>query len=270
MEERKKVILTGIIFILIIILGVVGYYLFFRGGKGAPSAEKMPEQPSAQAPLEESLKEKEKGLPEFAQVKLDKSDESVRQLAKDLSSHPKLSSWLMSKDLIRKFTAAVDNIANGLSPHPQIDFFSPKGEFKIFKIKGFPYIDPDSYHRYDQVADVFLSLNAEECVKLYRGVKPLIQQAYQDLGYPDEDFENTLFRAIEELLKVPVVEKDILLKRKVVTYMMADSRLENLSEAQKHLLRMGPENVHIIQDKLREVAAALGFPKERLPRPKTY
>lgn len=270
MEEKKKVILAGLVFILIVILGVAIYYIFFHGGKEGPSPQEISEKPSAQAPLEESLKEKEKELTEFAQVKLDKSDEIVRELAKELSSHPKLAVWLMSKDLIRKFTAAVDNIANGSSPNPQIDFFSPKGGFKILKREGLYYLDPESYHRYDLVADVFLSLDTEGCLKLYRKLKPLIQKAYRDLGYPSEDFQKTLSRAIIELLKVPVVEGDILLDKKVVTYMMADSRLENLSEAQKHLLRMGPENIHIIQEKLREIASGLGIPEEQLPQPRTY
>lgn len=270
MEEKKKVIFSGIVFILIIILGVAIYYFFFHRGKEAPSAQEITEKPSALAPSEESLEEREKELAEFAQVELDKSDDLVSGLAKELSSHPNLAAWLMSKDLIRKFTAAVDNIANGLSPHPQIDFFFPKGNFKVLQRKSLFYLDPESYHRYDLIADVFLSLDTEGCVKLYRQFKPLIQGAYQDLGYPAEDFQKTLSRAIVELLKVPVVEGDILLEKKVVTFMMADSRLENLSEAQKHLLRMGPENVHIIQEKLREMATGLGVPRERLPQPKTY
>ena len=265
MEEKKKVILTGLIFFLVVILGVAIYYFFFQRGKEAPTGE-IAEKPPAQAPLEEFLREKEKELLELAQVELDKSDELVRNLAKELSSHPKLAAWLISKDLIRKFTAGVDNIANGLSPNPQIDFFSIKEDFKVLKREGLYYLDPESYHRYDLVADVFLSLDTEGCVKLYRQLKPLIQDAYRDLGYPAEDFQKTLVRAIEELLNVPVVERDILVEKKIVTYMMSDSRLENLSETQKHLLRMGPENVHIIQEKLREMAAGLGIPREKLPR----
>jgi hypothetical protein len=38
-----------------------------------------------------------------------------------------------------------------------------------------------------------------------------------------------------------------------------DPDLENLTAAQKHLLRMGPENIRVIQAKLREIAQALGF-----------
>jgi hypothetical protein len=50
-----------------------------------------------------------------------------------------------------------------------------------------------------------------------------------------------------------------------VLYQFTDPRLERLSGAQKQLLRMGPRNVRIVQDKLREVARALRIPADRLP-----
>ena len=62
-----------------------------------------------------------------------------------------------------------------------------------------------------------------------------------------------------ELLKVPVVEENNKLHKKVVTYMLANSEFENLSAAQKHLLRMGPDNMRLIQGNLRTMALSLGF-----------
>jgi hypothetical protein len=269
MEENRKVIITGIIFILVVAAAVVVYFLFIRGGKGAPVEEVTAKAPQ-QVSLDEALKGKEEVITEFAQMELDKSDDSIREQIKELSSHPKLARWLMTKDIIRKFTAAVDNIANGLSPIPQIDFFTPGGEFEVTKRNGDYKIDSKSFRRYDSVADAFLSLNTEGCLKLYRQAKPLIQKAYIELGYPTKDFDETLLRAMVELLKVPIVEGDMVVKKGVVTYIYADSRLEKLSEAQKHLLRMGPENVRIIQEKLRELASEFGFPQDKLPSPETY
>lgn len=271
MKENKKVILTGIIFIAILVLVLVVYYfLIYSRPKEAPPVQEVLEEKPAQVPSEKPVSEEEKEIPELISVELDKSDEFVRNLAKELSSHPKLVSWLVTKDLVRKFTAAVDNIANGLSPRPQIDFFIPKDYFKIVEKGGSYYEDPSNYDRYNAVADVFLSLNAKRCASFYRQLKPLIQEAYQDLGYPEEDFHKTLTRAIVELLKVPVVDGDIVLVKKVITYMMANPELENLSQAQKHLLRMGPENVRIIQEKLREIAIALEIPESQLPRSKVF
>jgi hypothetical protein len=39
-----------------------------------------------------------------------------------------------------------------------------------------------------------------------------------------------------------------------------------LSPAQKHLLRFGPDNARVVKQALRNLAEALGIPKERLPQ----
>ncbi len=256
MEEQKKVIVAGIIFVSLIVAAAFIYYFFIYS---KPQESEEATQIVQEQPVVEEKVQSEEEKVEPLDVSLDESDVLVRKLVEELSSHPKLAMWLMSEELIRKFVAAVDNVANGQSPVPQIDFFKPDGEFKVVEEVGEYFLDPESYKRYDLVAEVFASLDSKGCVTLYRQLKPAIQEAYKDLGYPDTEFDNTLKKAFMELLKVPVVKQDIQLEKKVVTYTMVDTDLESLSSAQKHLLRMGPDNVRVIQGKLREMAEFLGF-----------
>jgi len=262
MEDTRKVIFVGVAFLVVVAVAVGIYYFFVYDRSEEPiPVEEVTEEIPAQVP--EEIEEEEI---EPLQVELDESDSLIRELAKNLSSHKKFAEWLQTKDLTRKFTAAVDNIADGLSPRYQIDFFSSEGDFEVERREGIFYLDPESYSRYDRVADVFLSLNTKQCVRFYKRSMPLIQKAYRDLGYPDEDFNKTLTRAIIVLLKVPIVERDIALRKKVVTYMYSNPELEHLNDAQKHLLRMGPENMQIIQEKLRAIALELGIPEYQLPK----
>lgn len=256
MEEQKKVIIAGVIFVLLIAAAAIIYYFFIysKPQEAVETAEIAEEQPV----VEEKVQTGEEKI-EPLDVNLDESDELVRKLAAELSSHPKLAVWLMSGELIRKFVAAVDNIANGHSPGPQIDFFKPEEKFSVIDELGEYYIDPKSYGRYDIVAEVFVSLDSKGCVTLYKQLTPAIQEAYKDLGYPNADFNDTLRKAIMELLKVPDVQENIKVEKDVVTYKMVDSGLEALSPAQKNLLRMGPDNVRAIQGKLRSFALSLGF-----------
>ncbi|MBM3285416.1 MAG: DUF3014 domain-containing protein [Candidatus Aminicenantes bacterium] len=268
MEESRKVVQTAVgILLLLIVAAALFYFLVYKKAGPTPEPQEMLAPPVT---AEEPALVEEKQLPSIPPVELDRSDDLVRQLAKELSSHPKVELWLKSRDLIRRFTAAVDNIANGLSPSPHIDFFVPEGDFRVIKRGDFFYADPDGYSRYDAVVDVFISLDSRKSVQLFRSLKPVFQEAYRDLGYPNQDFEDTLFRAMDELLRTPVVEGDIRLEKAVLNYLMADPVLEGLSDAQKHLLRMGPENVGAVQAKLREMAAALGIPESRLPRQRPY
>jgi hypothetical protein len=256
MEEQKKVLLAGIIFVVIIVLGAAIYYFFIHQRSEQP--EDITKVAQEQIPTQEEVKPEEEKV-EPLQIDLDESDELIRKLVGELSSHPELAAWLMTDDVIRKFVAAVDNIASGHSPRPQIDFFKPQGNFQVAEEGGDYFIDPESYKRYGIVTEVFLSLDTKGCVTLYKQLQPAIQEAYQDLGYPDRDFHTTVKKAIGELLKTPVLEENIQVDKEVITYRMLDSELESLSQAQKHLLRLGPENVRKIQTKLRNIAQALGF-----------
>ena len=96
------------------------------------------------------------------------------------------------------------------------------------------------------------------------------QEAYNELGYPGVDFDDTLVRAMSELLETPVVDGPIGLEQKVLSYAMTDETLEALSPAQKQLVRLGPKGVQAVHDKIRQVAALLGVASSRLPQSKAH
>jgi hypothetical protein len=268
MEDTKKVILIGVGIILLLAVAAGVYYLVSHNVK-KPAEDKSLQTPVPPATEGTAPPTSLEAL-NLPSLELDKSDEILRRLAQDISSHPWLSAWMKTREIIRKFVAAVDNVANGLSPKSQVDFFAPKGEFKAIRREGGLVIVQASYDRYNPVADVIISLDAKASARLYNALKPILQQAYAELGYPDADFHDTLTQAIAELLSTPVVEGRVLLEKKIASYAYVDETLEKLSQAQKQFLRMGPDNVQIIQTKLRELAVACGIPDYRLPKSRIY
>jgi hypothetical protein len=270
MEKQKIAILILVVFIILGSAGFSIYYLYFykKAQETAAPANVVKEKEPEPEPSETVFKEAEPV--DFLNITLDNSDEAIAKFARRLSPHPQLATWLKQKNLIRKFTLVIDNIVHNASPRKHIPFLAPKGDFQVVEKNGLLRINPDSYNRYNLLADVFSSLDAEECANLYRQAKPLIQQAYRELGYPTENFDNTFTKAIIILLKTPVVEGDIYVERKVIAYKMIDAKLEQLSPPQKHLLRMGAENVRKIQRTLRRIALALGIPENQLPELKVY
>ncbi|MBP7705864.1 MAG: DUF3014 domain-containing protein [Candidatus Aminicenantes bacterium] len=206
----------------------------------------------------------------FPPVGLGASDAAVREFAAVLSADPEFARWLLSKDLVRTFVVSVDNVANGLSPKSHIGFFAPEGGFRVTRTRTGTLVDPASYARYEPVAAVVRSLDAVAAARLYRAVKPLLQEAYAELGYPGVDFDDTLVRAMGEVLGAPVVDGPVLLEQKVLSYAMTDPSLEALSPAQKQVLRLGPKGVAAVHAKIRELAAALGIAPARLPKPAAY
>jgi hypothetical protein len=270
-NEPKKVRGLAIAILVVLAAVVAVYYFVFMKKPGVPAASQAPPAESVVPAGDEKTPGAGIGEPlAFPAVALGESDPSVRDFAAALSTNPEFAKWLLTKDLVRKFVVAVDNVANGLSPKPHIDFFSPSGQFRVVRTKEGTLVDEASYSRYNPVVDVVLSVDAVAAARLYRAVKPLLQEAYRDLGYPGVDFEDTLVRAMAELLGTPVVEGPVVLEKKILSYAMTDETLEAFSPAQKQLFRLGPKGVRAVHGKIRELAAALGVPESRLPQTKTY
>jgi hypothetical protein len=94
---------------------------------------------------------------------------------------------------------------------------------------------------------------------VHRALAPLFAQAYAQIGRDRSDFDAALAAAFGELLRTPVRDGEPELVAGIRSYRFADPELEELSPAQKDLLRMGPGNARLVQAKLRELAAALGL-----------
>jgi hypothetical protein len=268
-EPRKVWGLAAAILAILVAAAALYYFVFMKRTK--PPAEPAPAAETVLPAEGEKAPGGPAGEPlAFPAVGLGESDPAVREFAAALSTNPDFVKWLLTKDLVRKFVVSVDNVANGLSPRPHIDFFAPEGAFRVARTKEGTVIDPAAYARYGPVVRIALSLDATAAARLYRAVKPLIKEAYDELGYPGVDFDDTLVRAMGELLETPVVEGRIKLEKKILSYAMTDATLEALSPAQKQLLRLGPDGVRAVHGKIKELAAALGIPDSRLPRTRTY
>lgn len=196
--------------------------------------------------------------PAVALPPLDASDAFVRGIAQALSAHPELARWLGRTALVRTLTAVVDNVENGESPRPHLEFLAPKQRFAAQRRPPRQIVpDPKGFAGYDAFADAVASVDAQAAVAAYRTLAPLFEAAYVDLGHPGGGFEQALGRAIQALVAVPVLREDAALVPHAIGFRYADPGLEGLSAAQKQLLRIGPRNVRIVQGKLKELAAAL-------------
>jgi hypothetical protein len=270
-EEPRKVLGLALAALAVLAAAAALVYVLVlkKPEKPAPA---IPAVPETAAP---AVEDKAAAVPgpeplAFPAVSLAASDAAVRDFAAALSADPEFAKWLLTKDLIRKFVVSVDNLANGLSPKSHIDFFAPKGEFRVARTKRGTFVDPASYARYAAVAGIIQSFDAAAAARLYRAVDPLIQEAYNELGYPGVDFDDTLVRAMGELLETPVVEGPVRVEPKVLSFAMTDPVLEGLSAAQKQLLRLGPKGVQAAHDKVLALAAALGIATSKLPPPRTH
>jgi hypothetical protein len=190
---------------------------------------------------------------------LGESDALVRQLVGALSAHPVLAAWLTTDQLIRNFTVSVMNVADGEAPSGHLSVIKPDTRFQVVRKHGRTCIDPRSYSRFDGHAAAIAGLDPAGAARLYLTLKPRIEEAYRELAGVDASFDRALTAAIAELLRTPIVEGDVALEPRTAGYAYADPSLESRSRAQQQLLRMGPDNVRQVQEKLRAIAQELGI-----------
>lgn len=186
---------------------------------------------------------------------LNESDEVVVARMDELLSD-QVMSLMVTDDLIRRGVVYVDNIAKGKVALSHAPVERPKESFKV--IEGdILTIDPNSYERYTPYVKLFTSLSAAQVIRMYDEYKPLINEAYAEIGYEGDAFTGTLEEAIDVLLDTPEPKGEMPLVRNSVTYQYAYSEWENLPDAQKQLLRMGPENMKKVKAALRNIKAEL-------------
>lgn len=256
MPTYQRIVWIGLAVTAIAVL-VLGYFLFLapeaeKKGPTVPELQALAKMPAAGAAGELD----EPGIAPL-DLDLDKSDDPVRDLVEAAGIPAAMKGWLEHKEIVRTVVAAVDSIARGESPAAQLPFLAPEGKFVVRVQDGTFWLDPQSYRRYDPLVGVFIAIPDKTWIAWYKKLRPTLEKAFRELGYPGVTFAQRVQQAIEQLTQVPLPQKQVALEKKVLSYAFADASLESLNPAQKHLLRLGPDNAARIQKKLLALAAAL-------------
>ena len=251
---------TGLIITIVVLLvALVAAYLFLR--RAPVESVRQDTAKPTEVPVQHEAEQA------IVLPPLDETDALVRHMVEKLSTHPAVAAWLTTNGLLLNFVVVTSRIAGGVTPVAELKAVGPIARVRPRKAGDDLFIDPASYRRYDRYAAAVSSLDARGTARLYTTLKPRITEAHERVAPNGGEFDRVLERAIIEMLEVPVVEGNVELVPHGTVYAFADERLQALTAAQKQLLRMGPQNVRIVQAKLREIASALGIPASRLPPP---
>lgn len=209
----------------------------------------IPELTSAQElPLVEV--EPAKALPQ-----LNDSDLSVKTQLSQYFAKQTLK-LVVQDDMIRRFVVYVDNIGKGKIAKKHSPIIEPQNSFTV--VEGdILTIAPQSYERYTPFVELFTSMTPQQAVNFYKEYKPLFDEAYEEIGYQERDFDEAVFDAIDMVLTTPIVTGNVPLLSESVVYKYAYSEWEQLPEAQKQLLRMGAKNVRKVKSALKGIKTFL-------------
>lgn len=193
---------------------------------------------------------------------LGESDEKIKEILSRNFGGNLLDHILTQTGLVHRFVVTVDSLPRKKLP-TKYRFLPPAaGKFLVKKDpSGKIILDQDNFSRYDEFIHLLNTVDAEQFVRWYKHFYPLIQQAYDELGYKNRYFNDRFIFVIDHLLETPTIDDPIRLAQPHVFYQYADPALEALSAGQKILLRIGPANMAIVKAKLTKIRRALAAPE---------
>jgi hypothetical protein len=189
---------------------------------------------------------------------LNQSDDFVRERIPEAVPAP----WREREDLLRRAAVVLENATRGEIPRRQLSFIAPDGSYPVRKVEvpgaDRPrfFVDPAGFSRYDRYLDMLEALPPEDMALLLEDTAPLIGEALAELG-TQVTVNEAILEAVDQMLAVPVLRGEVELVQPKVLFEYADPALEGLTDVQKQVLRMGPDNVERLQAYLRTMRAGL-------------
>lgn len=270
-SDRSGVPPIPVLAVIVLVVGL-GVWVFFGRSVDGPEAPPPPPvvapaplpapEPVAAAPdipLPEPAPEPTpapRSPPEPALTMQDSDGPLRNALAPVLDSHL-LASAVQADNLVERGTAVIDGLSRGTARHKLLPLAPPAGKFPVAMEGSQALMDPAGYRRYTPYVDAIEALDVAALVRLFDRFRPLLEEAYAQLGYDADQFDNALVGALDRITEAPTREGPIEVRKVEAVYKYEDADLEQLPGLHKQLLRMGPDNTRRLQAKVRELRRAL-------------
>ena len=189
---------------------------------------------------------------------LDDSDTWLEEKLPTITWRKELLKLIIDDDMIRRFVVFTDNFAQGTLAYEHSPLIKPSTSFSGREINENGEVvikwDESSSRRFSLYVDLLRSIDSETLVTWYYELKPLVNEAYRELGYPDEDFTDILQDAITKVLDMEIPKERLDLVRPSVMYQYKNEDIEQLDDAEKLMLRLGKENLLVIKSVMLELS----------------
>ncbi len=182
---------------------------------------------------------------------LNDSDAFVLNSLAEIDGGSAVITHLVSEELIRKFVVLIENVSRGEFPDRNLPLQVPQQAMQVRELGSeFFLMDESSYRRFDASVNVLSNIDTETDGSYYKHKFPLFSQAYAEMGIPDSEFDEVLITAIDQVLNARSAPQPQQLIRPSLNYLYADPEVENFTDVEKLLMRLGPGNTQSLQRRL--------------------
>ncbi|MDG1507867.1 MAG: DUF3014 domain-containing protein [Luminiphilus sp.] len=219
----------------------------------APIEAEVPAAPIA-APVATEVQPKTPPAPVVAE---ETGDRYARESIDAVNGGKALAQFVAGDYVVERAVAIIDALRRGEVPYKLLPVGKPSTTFPISDDGLRVTLDAAGFSRYDGFAQWVGGLDTTALVSLLNDYEMIATQALTRMGVSDFDIRSAVLAATTQILSTPQVAVDAELMRREANWVYIDPELEALSSLQKQVLRMGPENADIIQQKARDIRGVL-------------
>ncbi|MDA7581648.1 DUF3014 domain-containing protein [Luminiphilus sp.] len=268
-EPRANPIFLGILFAGILATLV---FILMTGDYGEPTlpeelvmvqppVEPAPTPIEAEAPAAPIaapvVTEVQPKIPPAPVVSEETGDQYARESIDAVNGGKALAQFVAGDYVVERAVAIIDALRRGEVPYKLLPVGKPSTTFPISDNGLRVTLDTAGFSRYDGFAQWVGGLDTPALISLLNDYEMIATQALTRMGVTDFDIRSALLAATTQILSTPQVAVDAELMRREANWVYMDPELEALSSLQKQVLRMGPENADIVQQKARDIRGAL-------------
>ena len=223
-----------------------------NGSEGTVEAQDAPKEKTEDASVETTSQADEPAKPKSGA-------ELLKEVAPTLSDNPLWLAFAKHPEALNVFAKATEQLANGNRPLAvaTLEFLPKPSPFRADKTDDGSYvISQETEQRFAPVLEAIFSIPADKAAELIKQLEPDLDAVIHDkFGYPPETtFKKLYLDSLTTILTTPVPEKPLqLVKLTDTLYKYAIPELEELSEAQKFILRLGIANQTKLANYAREL-----------------
>jgi hypothetical protein len=257
---RRKVIWASAVVVALALAAAIYYYHYYGAPPPPPKVEAVrpppaPAQQATEPEVRNPVPEDQAATKPLPALK--ESDPDVRSSLVGLLGAPVVQQFVVPDNLVRHMVVTVDNLPRKKVAVELRPVKPTPGQTQAATQGDVTTLGAANFERYGPFMKMVQSVDVANVANVYFRLYPLFQQAYEDLGYPGQYFNDRLVEVIDDMLRAPDVQGPIQVTQPKVFYEFADPRLEGLSAGQKLMLRIGPANEAIAKAKLRELRKAV-------------
>lgn len=246
--------------IVLIVAAIACYFFFFNGASdtlqetviedSGPGLEEPDQHENPVTKITQPLSAEQTQT--FGLEPIPPLEESDPYLAKLITEKSPWAPLLNLKEKVRTIVVAIDRLSQDQNPNSQLSFLKPKESLKIRTKTDRVFLAPENYTRYSPLTSLFDQIDPTYAAVAYQHLFPLFDEAYQELGNGDDALAKKISLVMEKISGFSYPPGEIELAGKDGLYIFVDTALEKATPLEKALIRMGPENTHLLQIKIQE------------------